>query len=58
MASNKEDATTHLHNFHSERHNKLNFTYRKLPIHFDPFGRCKSSVRQKLAAKVVKTELK
>ena len=53
---NKLIVPKHLHNLHSElSHNKLTFTYRKLAIHL---GQCKSSVRQKLAAEVVKIELK
>ena len=47
---NKLISPRQLVNFHSKRHEKV--TYRKLAIHF---GQCKSS-RQKLAAKVVKTE--
>ena len=40
---------------HSNRHKKrLHLTATELAIHF---GQCKSLVRQKLAAKVVKTEL-
>ena len=47
-----------LHNFHSNRYKKVTstLTATELAIHFGQ-GACKSSVRQKLAANVVKTEL-
>ena len=52
---NKLTTPRHFLNFHSERNNKLNFTYLLLKF---TSARIESSVRQKLDAKVVKTELK